>query len=204
MRKSGLHSFRVRGSRSRHRIARALHGVGAERSGSAAGDHGLQRRPAIPYTVPKTPWGDPDLQGVWSSDDTQGIPMQRAAERGPACIRPTSSGPRARSRSSKASRMRENAIGTFRSDFARRAFRQTSLIVDPPTAGSRGHARSREAARAARPRDVRRWSVRQPGRFHAVRPLHHPRHRRLGRCASSTATATASCRRRAWSRSATR
>jgi hypothetical protein len=24
----------------------------------------------IPYTVPKTPWGDPDLQGVWSSDDT--------------------------------------------------------------------------------------------------------------------------------------
>ncbi len=34
--------------------------------------------PAIPYTVPKTPWGDPDLQGVWSSDDTQGIPMQRA------------------------------------------------------------------------------------------------------------------------------
>src|SRR6185503_6618679 len=23
----------------------------------------------IPYTTPKTPWGDPDLQGVWSSDD---------------------------------------------------------------------------------------------------------------------------------------
>jgi hypothetical protein len=31
----------------------------------------------IPYTVPKTPWGDPDLQGVWSSDDTSGIPMSR-------------------------------------------------------------------------------------------------------------------------------
>src|SRR5688500_19455868 len=33
--------------------------------------------PEKPYTAPKTPWGDPDLQGVWSSDDTQGIPMQR-------------------------------------------------------------------------------------------------------------------------------
>src|SRR5262245_55945166 len=30
-----------------------------------------------PYTVPKTPWGDPDLQGVWSSDDTDRIQMSR-------------------------------------------------------------------------------------------------------------------------------
>ncbi|HEX5109871.1 MAG TPA: hypothetical protein VFV95_15575 [Vicinamibacterales bacterium] len=27
--------------------------------------------PPIPYTVPRTPWGDPDLQGAWSSDDAQ-------------------------------------------------------------------------------------------------------------------------------------
>src|SRR5678815_3411476 len=33
--------------------------------------------PAISYTVPKTPWGDPDLQGVWSSDDAT-MPMSRA------------------------------------------------------------------------------------------------------------------------------
>src|SRR5262245_7482172 len=32
--------------------------------------------PAVPYTVPKTPWGDPDLQGVWSSDDAT-MPMSR-------------------------------------------------------------------------------------------------------------------------------
>src|SRR5687768_3945924 len=25
--------------------------------------------PTPAYTVPRTPWGDPDLQGVWSSDD---------------------------------------------------------------------------------------------------------------------------------------
>jgi hypothetical protein len=29
-----------------------------------------------PY-VSKTPWGDPDLQGTWTSDDTWGVPMER-------------------------------------------------------------------------------------------------------------------------------
>ena len=37
---------------------------------------------APPYTVRRTPWGDPDLQGVWSSDDTAGIPMQRPEQFG--------------------------------------------------------------------------------------------------------------------------
>ena len=30
------------------------------------------------YKVPKTPWGEPDLQGTWNANDLQGIPMQRA------------------------------------------------------------------------------------------------------------------------------
>jgi hypothetical protein len=39
--------------------------------------------PAIPgvpanYRAPRTPWGEPDLQGVWNGNDLQGIPMQRA------------------------------------------------------------------------------------------------------------------------------
>jgi hypothetical protein len=29
------------------------------------------------YTVPRTPWGDPDLQGKWPSTDMVGTPMQR-------------------------------------------------------------------------------------------------------------------------------
>ena len=32
--------------------------------------------------VPKTPWGDPDLQGPWTSDDTWGVPFERAASFG--------------------------------------------------------------------------------------------------------------------------
>src|SRR5262245_13589345 len=32
------------------------------------------------YVAPRTPWGDPDLQGVYSNDDETGIPFERPAE----------------------------------------------------------------------------------------------------------------------------
>ena len=35
---------------------------------------------AKPYTPPKTPWGDPDLQGVWPGN--MGVPMQRPVNMG--------------------------------------------------------------------------------------------------------------------------
>src|SRR2546427_482306 len=35
------------------------------------------KTPATPYKSPKTPWGEPDLVGVWSSDDDAGLPMSR-------------------------------------------------------------------------------------------------------------------------------
>ena len=31
-----------------------------------------------PYDAPRTPWGEPDLQGVWTSSSAVGIPFQRA------------------------------------------------------------------------------------------------------------------------------
>jgi hypothetical protein len=34
------------------------------------------------YTVPKTPWGDPDLQGKWPGIELVGVPMQRPANLG--------------------------------------------------------------------------------------------------------------------------
>ena len=30
------------------------------------------------YKVPKTPWGEPDIQGTFNANDLQGVPMQRA------------------------------------------------------------------------------------------------------------------------------
>src|SRR6187551_2901564 len=37
---------------------------------------------AVEYKAPRTPWGDPDLQGVWSSDDMENIPMAAGQGRG--------------------------------------------------------------------------------------------------------------------------
>ena len=30
------------------------------------------------FKVPKTPWGEPDIQGTYNANDLQGVPMQRA------------------------------------------------------------------------------------------------------------------------------
>jgi len=35
-----------------------------------------------PAAVPRTPWGDPDLQGVWTSEPELGVPFERAPELG--------------------------------------------------------------------------------------------------------------------------
>ena len=34
------------------------------------------------WTAPKTAWGDPDLQGVYTTDDLNGVPMTRPAKYG--------------------------------------------------------------------------------------------------------------------------
>jgi hypothetical protein len=31
------------------------------------------------YAAPRTPWGHPDLQGIWTSDDARSVPLQRPA-----------------------------------------------------------------------------------------------------------------------------
>jgi hypothetical protein len=35
---------------------------------------------AKPYTPPRTPWGDPQLEGVYSNDDETGVPFERPAQ----------------------------------------------------------------------------------------------------------------------------
>ena len=52
----------------------------------AAQSASLSRSPAAPgagsSAVPRTPWGDPDLQGDWTSQGELGVPFERAAEFG--------------------------------------------------------------------------------------------------------------------------
>lgn len=103
-----------------------------------------------PYTVPRTPWGDPDLQGVWSSDDMSGIPMSRPESFGDRLYQ-TDEEFAARAKQVETGINRaENAEGSFRGDFARRAFRQTSLIVDPPNGRTPAFTPRAELRRAPR------------------------------------------------------
>jgi catechol 2,3-dioxygenase-like lactoylglutathione lyase family enzyme len=53
-------------------VETAFAGVETERSASAAGGD-----PGTVYTTPKTPWGEPDLQGIWTGNSAQAIPLER-------------------------------------------------------------------------------------------------------------------------------
>ena len=89
------------------------------------------------WVSPKTPWGEPDLQGVWSSDDaTFGVSRNQGGGRGRGGAPPQANAappaPQGLYLSDEqwAARQKqiqqgitnaENAISTFRQDFARRS-----------------------------------------------------------------------------------
>ena len=102
------------------------------------------------YTAPRTPWGDPDLQGVWSSDDMEGVgiaagggrggrggpaPAAAAAPAGPQPLYWTDAEMEARRKQVEDEALRRDttSTSTFRNDYARRAFPQRRLLVDPPS-----------------------------------------------------------------------
>src|ERR1700735_2382164 len=43
---------------------------------------GNQPAAATNYTPPKTPWGDPDLQGIWPINHLISVPMERPKQYG--------------------------------------------------------------------------------------------------------------------------
>ena len=104
----------------------------------------------IPYTTPKTPWGDPDLQGVWSSDDAS-MPTSRPMNFGDRLYLNDEEYAARVKQIETGVKNAENAVGSFRGDFPRRAFRQTSLIVDPPD--GRQPQPTPEAQKRRAPRD---------------------------------------------------
>ena len=95
------------------------------------------------WTAPKTPWGDPDLQGTWTSDDCIGTPMNRPANFGDRLYYTEEE---LAQRESTLARQAQNdkqefVDGTARvttgppghwGERARRPCKQTSLVIDPP------------------------------------------------------------------------
>jgi hypothetical protein len=108
--------------------------------------------PATNYVTPKTPWGEPDLQGVWSSDDTSGIPRERPPEVGTRLYQTDQEFAARKKQIDQGMQRGENATGSFRNDYATRAFRQTSLIVDPPDGRMPTTTAEAETRRASRDR----------------------------------------------------
>jgi hypothetical protein len=86
----------------------------------------------VEYKAPRTPWGDPDLQGVWSSDDLENVPMSRPAQFKELYLDEAQLAQRQAQVERGAKQRDTSAESSFRFDYARRAFPQTSLIVDPP------------------------------------------------------------------------
>ena len=82
---------------------------------------------------PRTPWGHPDLQGIWTTDDMRGIPQQRAPEFG---TRQHLTDEEYAQREEQRERARQTqdrgASGTFRNEEGTRSFSYTSLVIDPP------------------------------------------------------------------------
>jgi len=98
---------------------------------------------AKPWAPPKTPWGDPDLQGIYTSDDYIGVGLQRNAQFGDRLY--LSEQEIAQRESQIANQAKNDLVETVADtaragtgppghwgERARRPAKQTSLIVDPP------------------------------------------------------------------------
>src|SRR5688572_18779695 len=85
------------------------------------------------WQPPMTPWGHPDLQGIWTTDDMRGIPQQRAAEFGTRqYLTDEEFAARGEQREGARETQDRGAVGTFRNEEGTRTFGYTSMVIDPP------------------------------------------------------------------------
>jgi len=107
---------------------------------------------SVSYVPPKTPWGDPDMQGTWTSDDMRGVPTVRPAQFGTRLYLNDQEFADRSKRDEQARARGDNDIGTFRNDVGTRTWRQTSLLVDPPDGRYPAVTPAAETRRAPRDR----------------------------------------------------
>ena len=113
-------------------------------------------QPAKGAGTPRTPWGAPDLQGIWTSDDARSVPMQRPPQFAGRDLLTDAEFAERTKRDDETRSDTRNAAGTFVGEVGSRTFRQTSLVVDPPdgrippaTPQAQQRAAATAAARAA-------------------------------------------------------
>jgi len=111
--------------------------------GQAAAPASKAAPAAKSWTMPRTPWGDPDVQGTWTSDDCIGTPLNRPANFGDRLYYTEQelADRQGRLNTQLQNDLKETVapdqrIGTgppaHWGERARRPCKQTSLVVDPP------------------------------------------------------------------------
>ena len=122
-----------------------------------------------PYTVPRTPWGTPDFQGVWTGDAAHGIPLQRPDALADVGVLTPEQAAARRERGTLGSiwgyesEWRDTTLGYVKSAPSR----QVAMVIDPPdgrippmTARGRelrAAARSSRRPLAEGPEDLSSW-----------------------------------------------
>lgn len=87
--------------------------------------------PAPGWTAPMTPWGEPDLQGIWPLNHLIAVPLERPKQFGDRLYLTDEEFTKAQqSQEARDNRFQSGAIP--QADSAGKTMRQTSLIVDPP------------------------------------------------------------------------
>ena len=104
------------------------------------------------WKAPKTAWGHPNLEGVWTSDDMRSVQMSRAPQYG---TRESLTPEEFNRRASGDEGSRDRAVNQetiLRNEFGVRTFGYTSFVVDPPngqmpamTAAGKARAANRDA-----------------------------------------------------------
>jgi hypothetical protein len=118
----------------------------AQAKGSA--DASAAKRAHPHWKAPRTAWGHPDLEGIWTTDDMRGIPMSRPQQYGNRAYLSDEEFAQRRKQRSNARDVDNARTGTFRNEEGSRDFSYTSMVIDPPD----GRVPALTAAAQARPR----------------------------------------------------
>lgn len=141
----------------------------AGQSQTASPSAGAVSSVAKDWKVPRTPWGDPDFQGIWTTNEMHGVPVERPERfAGRDTLTPEEAS--ARREATTQGTVTAEGIGNYDRAFRdtaigytkQRISTQASLIIDPPDGRfppMTPEAEKRRAdARARSGRPVRDWT----------------------------------------------
>ena len=118
----------------------------AQAKGSA--DASAAKRMNPHWKAPRNAWGQPDLEGIWTTDDMRGVPMQRPASFGTRMYMTDEEFAERAKQRNNARAIDDARTGTFRNEEGSRDFSYTSMVIDPAD----GRVPALTVAARARPR----------------------------------------------------